>query len=147
MLFGLFAVSLPTIIPKRWALSIIVALCLVQFVHVISRVRDPLYNSDAASQFAIQLKYERYISGDALIVNSPSMAFLLSDEPGLNVHQFLQINPKLYFGSNWILLNENPPVEYVITAGSTGIFDVDNAIAQKYLPALVVQKYQLFMKR
>lgn len=151
LLLALFPLSLSKIFSRKTAAIISVGLFAIQLVHVVSRTRDPLYNSDAATVFTTEMKQKKVPSGDVLVINSPSIAFLLRNQPEVRIHQILQINPDLHFGyASLKMLYDGGWYPYVITSGSLADTDLEqnyDVLEKEYEPIVVVEKYQLFKKR
>lgn len=115
LLFLFFPAALLKIAPKRIVIFVLTCLFLLQSAVLISKINDPLYYATETEDFA-QYVYN-YLPADAnfLIINNPSVVFLLNDKA---VYQYLQINQTLNFGINNITQLSGDPYDYIISSGS-----------------------------
>ncbi len=148
LVLGILPVTLYKVISRQTIATVILLfLCLIQTGQVISKANDPLYYSNAATEFVAKVPEHAEVGENILVINSPSAAFLLSNKYKLT--QLLQINEQLHFGSNEL----NPGgvwYPYVITMGSvatTSLVDGEVILAKEYEPVLITRKYQLHKKK
>jgi len=132
---------------RRLAITVVVCLIIVQFGYLLTRRHDPLYNSDSAVRFSETVLSATSPTDTIFVINSPSAVFLLDGRPA---RQFLQINPKLFFGKNSLQDEQGSWYPYVVTSGvleNSSILHADEILAKQYSPVITVDKYLLYKKR
>jgi hypothetical protein len=120
---------------------VLAGLLILQAAYLITKTKDPLYYAPAATRFAAEAN--SLILGDQpiLTINTPSMGFLFAQK---TVYQFLQINPKLYFGSATLQDAGGEWYPFIVTSGSiesTAIVGLEQDLHEKYTIILQEDKY------
>lgn len=126
-----FPAALIYLFKKKLAIAVIILLLLVQFPLLISKRNENLYNSEEAVIFSKAVIEQTKPNSKMLIINSPSIAFLLNNR---RIYQYLQINPVFFFGEN-TLAQEGEPYPYIIRKGSladVGIDGLEEALDSDY---------------
>jgi hypothetical protein len=126
------AILLTYIKKQKIALALIGALIVFQSAHLITKRADELYYSRYAEDAAMVIKASAHAGDSMLIINAPSLAFLLSDYP---VYQYLKINPKLHFGGAPEYDQSGRPFPYIILANSDALDEIPglaNRLARQY---------------
>ena len=112
----------PYIDPRALTLLIVFLLFIIQANILISKRTDSLYYSNDAATVAKALNNSMKINEDVLVINAPSIAFLLNTR---NIYQYLQINPKLAFGKHSLKNENNKPHKFIVAHSLDGI-DIPN---------------------
>ncbi|MDP2684192.1 MAG: glycosyltransferase family 39 protein [bacterium] len=99
MLFLFFPASVIKIFSKRIAFAIIIFFIIVQSFMLVSKRNEPLYFSSEVQDFVLLVNINTTVNDSLLVVNSPSVAFLLDQR---NVSQYVRINPELVFAPKYI---------------------------------------------
>lgn len=126
--------SLNYLINRKTVLFLATILFIIQSTYLITKKSDPLYYSDGAVKIANYLQKNSGVEDSLLLVNVPSLGFLVEDRP---VYQYLQINPILYFGDKTVKDNQGNFYDYIITSGGLDGVDI------KDLPEILKTKYKI----
>ncbi len=121
LLFVLFPGALLRIFTRKIAIGVAVGLVVVQSTMLIGKRNDPLYNSTESAVFSGEVLSRTERDASILVVNNPSIAFLLS---GRAVYQYLQINPERYFGRNVLHDQSLVPYRYIIFDDQSVVTDI-----------------------
>lgn len=148
ILFILFPASLSFLFKKdlRKTTLVIIALFLVQFSYLLTKRNEELYNSNEAIVFSEKTMEQTKPGDDILLINSPSVAFLLSNR---SIYQYLQINPQLYFGSDTLQRDQRNYYQYIVTNGSlegVAIPEVSSKIGTLYHLSQNIGHYTLYKR-
>lgn len=132
------------IFKRRLALILIFAFLAVQSIYLFNQRNNQLYNSSEAVQFSTNVALNLKDDTPVLVINSPSIAFLLDDK---RVYQYLQINPSLHFGNNSLKYDGQNYFPYIIISGSqngTAIDGLEGVIATSYHAIITVGHFSLY---
>jgi hypothetical protein len=147
LLFLFFPIVMLSARFRRLGLAVLAGLLILQAAYLITKTKDPLYYAPAATRFAAEAN--SLILGDQpiLTINTPSMGFLFAQK---TVYQFLQINPKLYFGSATLQDAGGEWYPFIVTSGSiesTAIVGLEQDLHEKYTIILQEDKYTLLKRK
>ncbi len=148
VLLAFLPVSLLWFKKQKIAIALMLGLISIQGVHLLTRTNDALYYSTEATDFSKEVLSAVTAEEKILVINSPSVAFLLSDHA--ETYQFLQINPSLHFGQADLKIKASTWYPYVITSGSLEGIDIESADAvlkSEYQSIKQVGHYQLWKKQ
>ena len=146
ILLVLFPGTLGMLLKRRAVIAIAGILFMVQAGHLISQRNENLYNSREATRFSALVMEMTPPGSRLLIVNAPSVAFLLA---GREIYQHLRINQSLFFGEGDPAGRGIPPYDYVILNGSPEdalIPGLQERLASSYAPIAEDGHYTLYQR-
>lgn len=111
LLFLFFPQALMTLFNRKVVLAALGSLFIIQTGYLLANSNDPLYNSDEAIRFSNYAMENTESNAKILVVNGPSVAFLLN---GRQISQYLQINPMLFFGDDKMIADNQAIYDYII---------------------------------
>lgn len=117
LLFLFFPAALDILL-ARWsavASLLVIFLILIQFGYLVTKRHDTLYNSSSAEHIATQAADFLKAKQTILVINAPSVAFLL---PSDYLYQYLQINPALHFGQASLYSADGQPYHFILLPGN-----------------------------
>jgi 4-amino-4-deoxy-L-arabinose transferase-like glycosyltransferase len=147
LLLLMFPAFLPQAVGKRIAILVLSALFILQAALLAVKINEPLYYSRETADFTEAVKKEVSPDSSILFINSPSAAFLASNR---KVYQYLQINPKLFFGRNELVDLSKQPYDYLAInspAENVLIPDLNNSLAVNYQKLLEIGHFSLYKKK
>lgn len=147
LVFLLVPGALFSLTKKRIMIYALSLLVLVQGCYLLTRPKLSLYNSDSAVRFSEMTEEIMKPADSILVINSPSIAFLLEDR---EVYQFLQINPELYFGRDSIKNLKGKEYDYIVTSGpleNTALEFAQPLLGSIYKVVGSREKYTLYQRQ
>jgi len=122
VLFLFFPAGLKKIFSERIVLSIIIFFLAVQSFMLVSKRNESLYYSSEVQDFVSYINESTDIGEEILVINSPSVAFLLSHK---SVLQYIRINPELVFATESVKKNTESINSLYVTLGSLNEYDIN----------------------
>lgn len=143
LLFLFFPAGLNKILSKRFFIIIILFFLAIQSFLLVSKHNEPLYYSTEVQDFVEYTYQQMEVNDSILVVNSPSVAFLLVNR---SVSQYVRINPQLVFAPNNILKNQEFIDQKYIAVGTLNNEDVDvkKILDEKYERINSIGHYTLY---
>lgn len=143
LLFLFFPAGLNKFLPNRFVTAIILFFLAAQSFLLVAKHNEPLYFSTEAQDFVKYTRQQTVVDDSILVVNGPSVAFLLTDRL---VSQYVRINPQLVFAPKSILADSEMIDQKYIAVGSLNDEDevIKNILDKKYEKAETIGHYTLY---
>jgi 4-amino-4-deoxy-L-arabinose transferase-like glycosyltransferase len=144
LLFLFFPISLMRVFSRRFAILVVVLFICAQSYMLVSKRNEPLYFSTEVQDTANYIEKEIPVDSSLLVVNGPSVSFLMDSEHS----QYVRINPELIFAPNNIKEDVNSIDSDYIISGSLTEHDLEikNIIDLRYNEVKRIGHYGVFKR-